>query len=78
MCRWVLVGLVLLTVGFQVLGCPSVYVIIPEEDRCIVPRPVSDPTCEMAIIRAFLSSMKIPGVNTFGPGALPALETSTG
>jgi len=54
MCRWVLVRLVLLTVGFQVLGCPSVYVIIPEEDRCIVPRPVPDPACETAIIRAFL------------------------
>jgi hypothetical protein len=30
-------------------------VIVPEEDRCIVPRPVPDPACETAIIRAFLS-----------------------
>jgi len=36
-------------------GCPTVCVIIPEEDRCIVPRPVPDPACETAIIRAFLS-----------------------
>lgn len=35
--------------------CPTVCVIIPEEDRCIVPRPVPDPACETAIIRAFLS-----------------------
>jgi len=30
-------------------------VIVPEEERCIVPRPVPDPACETAIIRAFLS-----------------------
>ena len=35
--------------------CPTVCVIIPEEDRCVVPRPVPDPACETAIIRAFLS-----------------------
>jgi len=35
--------------------CPIVCVIIPEEDRCIIPRPVPDPACETAIIRAFLS-----------------------
>jgi len=57
MCRWALVGLALLAVGLQVLpqGCPTVCVIITEEDRCIVPRPVPDPACETAIIRAFLS-----------------------
>jgi len=36
-------------------SCPTICVIIPEEDRCIVPRPVPDPACETAIIRAFLS-----------------------
>jgi len=36
-------------------SCPTVCVIVPEEDRCIVPRPVPDPACETAIIRAFLS-----------------------
>ena len=35
--------------------CPTVCVIIPEEDGCVVPRPVPDPACETAIIRAFLS-----------------------
>ena len=35
--------------------CPTVCVIIPEEDRCVVPRTVPDPACETAIIRAFLS-----------------------
>jgi len=51
-----------LLVGFVVawalaLGqtCPTICVIIPEEDRRIVPRPVPDPACETAIIRAFLS-----------------------
>jgi hypothetical protein len=36
-------------------SCPTICVIIPEEDRCIVPRPIPDPACETAVIRAFLS-----------------------
>ena len=36
-------------------GCVTVCVVIPEEDRCIVPRPVPDPACATAVIRVFLS-----------------------
>ena len=50
--------------------CPTVCVIIPEEDRCVVPRPVPDPACETAIIRAFLSY----GFNVHGLKAEQLLE----
>ena len=59
--------------------CPTVCVIIPEEDRCIIPRPVSDPACETAIIQAFLSygfhvvdqqQVKFPRTASSRPGAL--------
>ena len=36
-------------------SCVAVCVVIPEEDRCIVPRPVPDVACEMVIIRELLS-----------------------
>ena len=39
----------------HVQGCVTVCVVIPKEDRCIVPRPVPDVACEMAIIRRFIS-----------------------
>ena len=51
----VLVGFVVAWALALGQGCPTVCVIIPEEDRCIIPRPVPDPACETAIIRAFLS-----------------------
>lgn len=55
--RWGAVALILALVSFSAfpLAGPTVCVIVPEEDRCIVPRPVPDPACETAIIRAFLS-----------------------
>ena len=37
-------------------GYFTVCVVIPEEDRCIVPRPVLDVACEMAIIRGSFST----------------------
>ena len=54
--RWIFLILAF-ALGFTGFAqvCPTVCVIIPEEDRCIVPRPVPDPACETAIIRAFLS-----------------------
>ncbi len=55
--RWgvVLLFLILVSVAAFAGTKPTVCVIIPEEERCIVPRPVPDPACETAIIRAFLS-----------------------
>lgn len=55
--RWLAALLVILALSMWAFPqtCPTVCVIIPEEDRCIVPRPVPDPACETAIIRAFLS-----------------------
>ena len=50
----ILVPLLLGSIVFPQV-CPTVCVIVPEEDRCTIPRPVPDPACETAIIRAFLS-----------------------
>ena len=49
-----LVPLLLGSVVFPQVG-PTVCVIVPEEDRGTIPRPIPDPACETAIIRAFLS-----------------------
>jgi len=50
-------AVVLLLGGFLAFGqaCPTVCVIIPEEVRCVVPRPVPDPAAETAIIQRFIS-----------------------
>lgn len=49
---WALMAIFVLPLYAQ--PCPTICVIIPEEDRCVVPRPVPDPACETAIILAFI------------------------
>lgn len=49
---WALTAIFILQLYAQ--PCPTICVIIPEEDRCVFPRPVPDPACETTIIRAFI------------------------